>query len=234
MNNFYFGSVSEPQDTKAPPTEKFREFVTLKEIPGNDVRTRMALYIENAMKTIPYFVHSESDFDYCYQNEANGIRQLMRGWVCTIDYTSIGKRCRKDFIFRFLPSPLYEIEKQKEHDYEEMKRLDKMRIKEMEGRKAPPVPEEQKPKPKYLSDDELIKSFQKAKAMAEQNSSVPPTLDSFNLIQEPVVIPLDENNKIKEEQAKKEAKDEKIKDKEWQMLNAELRNKAKLKSLVVP
>ena len=71
MSNFLFSqSAPEERDENfGPPTERFVEYVTLKESPmeRNEV-VRMHEYVERSMKTVPYVVQSESDFDYMYEN----------------------------------------------------------------------------------------------------------------------------------------------------------------------
>lgn len=237
MNNFLFSqSAPEERDENfGPPTERFVEYVTLKESPmeRNEV-VRMHEYVERSMKTVPYVVQSESDFDYMYENAPNGIRGLRRGFVCVVHFRkSPGKGARKDFVFRFLPSPLYEIEKQKEYDAEQMKRAEKMKIEELKAKKDVIAEEEKSRKvSRQLSDEEALRSFQKAKMMAEQNASMPPSIDSLEF--EPMVIPLTEEDKIPEERQKKDAKDAKEKEKEMQMLNSFLRNKERIKGLKSP
>lgn len=215
-----------------PPSQKFVEYVTLKEIPGRNEQSDIHMYIERSMAARPYIVHSESDFDYWYENAPNRIRELRRGYVSEIDYRDkFGKNCRKAFVVRFLPSPLYEIEKQKEYDDAMMRRAEKMKAEEVRSgieRKRT----EEKVLKRELSDDEAIKSFQKAKMMAEQNASIPPVVETGLPMEfSPTVIPLSEDDKVKEDLAKKEAKDSKKKEQEMQMLNAFLRNKEKIKGV---
>lgn len=237
MNSFYFSMV-EPQeprnDNQGPPVEKFTEFVTLKELPGahNEV-LRMHDYIESSMRIVPHHIHSESDFDYMYENEPNHIRELRRAWVCEVDFRGkTGKPSRKAFIFRFLPTPLYEIEKQKEYDDMLMKRAEKMKVQEIQAKKDVLASQEKKVA-KELSEDEALRSYQRAKMMAEKNYTLPPTMDNTDFA-EPMVIPLTEEDKINEEREKKDAKDAKKKEQEMQMLNSFLRNKERVKGLKPP
>jgi len=122
---------------------------------------------------------------------------------------------------------------QKEYDMRMVEEAKRMKVKELDAKKDVIAEEEKSRKvSRQLSDEEALRSFQKAKMMAEQNASMPPSIDSLEL--EPMVIPLTEEDKIPEERQKKDAKDAKNKEKEMQMLNSFLRNKERIKGLKSP
>lgn len=239
MNNFSFPvSPSIPKETSqnsGPPKRGAKHYVTLKRSEVRSEENESLLYIERAMSGKPYMIHSQNTFPYVYENEANGIRRPgMVGWLYSVDYSAIGGiRIRDEFYIRFLPSPLYEIEMQREYDMRMMEEAKRMKVKELDAKKDVIAEEEKSRKvSRQLSDEEALRSFQKAKMMAEQNASMPPSIDSLEL--EPMVIPLTEEDKIPEERQKKDAKDAKAKEKEMQMLNSFLRNKERIKGMKSP
>lgn len=236
VNNFLF-SLSSPKERDenfGPPSEKFVEYVTLREFPGCDTTVTMHDYVGHSMDGVSYVIHSESDFDYMFENPVEGTREFRRGFVVVVYfYKSTGNRCRKDYVFRFLPSPLYEIEKRKELEAEERKRFEKMKVRKLDAKKDVIAEEEKARKvSREMSDEEVLRSFQAAKMMAEQNVSAPPSVDSLEI--GPMVIPLTQDDNISEERRKKDDKDAKSKEREMRMLDSFLRNKRRIKALKSP
>ena len=236
MSSFMFGppAQQEKEVDMTPPTKETFEYVTKHKTPYTNEYAELHDYVKARMGMMPYVVHCEWDFPYLYENQPNGIQQNFTANGCTVDYTAPnGKRARKTFYFRFLPSPMYEIEMQKEYDMRMVEEAKRMKVKELDAKKDVIAEEEKSRKvSRQLSDEEALRSFQKAKMMAEQNASMPPSIDSLEL--EPMVIPLTEEDKIPEERQKKDAKDAKNKEKEMQMLNSFLRNKERIKGLKSP
>lgn len=236
MSGFYFGppssSGTEPNRNSGPPKPGSTHLITLKKTNPSVEDNEALQYIERAMAGKSYMIRSQSTFFYMYENEANRIKiPGMVGRSYAVDYLAIGgKTIRDTFMIRFLPSPLYEIEMQREYDMREVEEARRMKVKSLDAKKDVIAEEEGSRKvAKELSDDEALRSFQKAKMIAEQNATVPPTTDAFEM--SPMVIPLSEDDKISESRDKKDAKDAKNKEREMKMLNSFLRNKERIKGL---
>lgn len=235
VSEFFFGppssSVPDHNYNSGPPRNGTKNYATLHKTSGTMEEAESVAYIEKVMGARPYMIRSQNMFPYMYVNEVNRIQRRMFGWFFAVDRPGVGgARYRDEFYIRFLPSPLYEIEMQREHDMAMLREAEKMKVAEIKAKKDVIAEEEAGRKvAKELSDDEILRSFQKAKMVAEQNATVPPTMDGSEAM--PMLIPLSEDDRISESRDKKEQKDAKKKEKEIQMLNSFLRNKERVKGL---
>lgn len=208
----------------APPAVHDKVFVTLRSEPNIDEPRDALEYVSRYMGVRQHFVRSESDFDYEYRNEANGIRRVMRAWVVSVDSTDFRGRKIIDFVIRFLPSPLYEIEKQIEHDEEIRRKEEKMRV-------APVESGVKDKKEHVMTEEEIVRSYEKARRAAEQNASIPPSING-GIFDAPVTIPVDETDALEKNRERKAAIDGVKKEREARMLESMLRNREKIRQSV--
>jgi len=92
---------------------------------------------------------------------------------------------------------------------------------------APKFENAKEESPKSMSDDEILKMFNRAKAEAMQNADVPPTVDGGT---EPLVVALSDDDLTKENFAAKEKKDNRRKEDEMRMMDSYVRNLKKMKT----
>ena len=226
VSSFVFGFADDSADRRYLPPPKTHEkvFATLKLQPSTDEPSAAREYVERWLGVRNHFVRAESDFDYVYANAANGIRETRRAWVLSTDVTDGGTRKRIDFIIRFLPSPLYEVEKQIEYDAERRREAEKMKV-------VPVSEPSSEKKENTLTEEEIIRSYEKARRAAEQNSSVPPSVNGDMFDVAPVKIPVDEGDSIEKSMAKKAEKDKVRKEKEAMLVESLLRNKERIRGV---
>lgn len=228
MSSFFVDMPQEKAEERylPPPVAHDRVFATLMAHPAIDEGAKVLEYVSRYMGVKRHFVRSESDFEYEYRNEANGFRGVFRAWVVTVDTTDFRGRRIIDFIVRFLPSPWYEVERQAERDAEELKRISSMGV--------APVQEEVKSTGDVgMTEEDIVRSYEKARRMAEINSSVPPSVNA-DLFSSPSVVSVDDVDAVSRAKEKKRAVDDERKRKEAELVESMLRNRKKILDSAAP
>ena len=79
-----------------------------------------------------------------------------------------------------------------------------------------------------LTDEEIVASYEKARRMAEQNASVPPSVNA-SLFDAPETIPVEPDDAVAKARERKDRIDGERRDREARLLESMLRNREKIR-----